>query len=70
MIYGAGLPDQISSRVTSKAMLGELENTIYHDQVQVRTWGRGEKKGGEKERKIIAEQTRTGGAEFRKAQEV
>lgn len=47
MIYGAGLPDQISSRVTSEAVLGELENTIYHDQVQVRTWGRGEKKGGD-----------------------
>lgn len=70
MIYGAGLPDQIPSRVTSKAMLGELENTIYHDQERVRAWGRGGKKGGEWEGKTIAEQTRTGGEELRKAHKV
>lgn len=44
----------------------EFENIVYHDQVRVGARGRGEKEGGETERKTVAERTRIGRKEFRK----
>lgn len=43
---------------------------VYHDQVKVGPWGRGEKEDGEIERKIVAEKTRIGGEELRKTYEI
>ena len=43
---------------------------VYHDQVKVGAWRRGEKEGGETERKAIAERTRIGGEELRKTYEI
>lgn len=44
----------------------EFKNIVYHDQVRVGARGRGEKEGGETERKTVAERTRIGRKEFRK----